>query len=212
MSLWPKRPALNKHPALFMDVFCCWRCVLPGLPKFWVRFPIIYRDYMLHRWYWQPCVTLVQKRSKSHGSSLSELWRTFKSRSVWKWCFASNGPNGEMSRLYKLLGSALPYQQCQEWGNSNCSWAGDGQILLQKSLSPLSCHPAPATSGPGTHPQTTATLLCPFHGRVEPLAVEDMFRNAFKLDGWCPQTERCWVCLKQFKSCLKPKAEMWLSG
>lgn len=36
-----------------------------------------------------------------------------KSRNLWKWCFASNGLNGEMSRLYKLLVSAMLDQWCQ---------------------------------------------------------------------------------------------------
>lgn len=33
MSLQPQRPRLNKHPALLLDAFCYFSCVLPGLPK-----------------------------------------------------------------------------------------------------------------------------------------------------------------------------------
>lgn len=92
------------------------------------------------------------------------------------------------------------------------------------SLSYSPSHPAPATSslplGPSTHPETTAMQLCLFHGKAwsqlcrTRSSCGDCFSppmNTFKLHGGCPRQKVRWVCLKQCKSCFKPKAEMWLS-
>lgn len=159
MSLWPKRQALNEHPALFTDVFCCCCCVLPGLPKFWVSLPIISRITCWTGDVGSPVSAVYRRGQRTMQVPFQPREEPLKSRILCKWCFGSNRVNWGMSRLYQLLESALPCQRCQAWGNSNCSWAGDSQILLQKSLSPLPSHPAPATSSP-------PYSMCLFQGRV----------------------------------------------
>lgn len=146
--------------------FLLLRLCLARTAKVMASLPRIFRDYMLDRWMGSIESVVYRKDQRTMEVPSQTCEEPLKSRSLWKWCFASNGLNGEISRLHKLLVNALPYQWCQAWGNSNCSWAGDRQILPQKSLCPLPYHPAPPP-GSGTHPQTTAMqLLCPFHGRV----------------------------------------------
>lgn len=105
-----------------------------------------------------------------------------KCRSFQNWCFTSTGHTGEMSRLYKILVRALPHQWCQVWGNSDCNWAGNNQMPLEKwpaalewrfmektstllilvsSFHPLS--PSWAAEAAAQSLRDVSLLLCPTH-------------------------------------------------
>lgn len=94
-------------------------------------------------------VSVVYRKGQRTMEVLPQTYEEpLKRWTLWMWGFASNELNGEMSRLYKTPCECFALSMVSGMRKLWLYWAGDRQIIPQKSLGPFLYHPAPATSSP----------------------------------------------------------------